>query len=1068
MKQEQSQDEDGGTALSLRSAVESLPEWKRGGHAEQNNRCNDLAQGYSSTSESFPHLGDACVQPQTATKNCYRAKKFISGDNYNDRGHSLQESRSKTGAALASCSQIRLPEQNAKQRSSRSVRAFDPTPPGPKGISEHGNQLFVAAPGNKGKSSSEAQDRPGSDGRKRQQGRMSDCCVIDLSEDTVAESFHVFGSSGACQGNKVGSPAAAESREQNFDLAAYGPYSAVAIDEAPHAASGSLQQNADYATYDPYSIGIEVATPSHDRTETSRHQEKDWERMAFAIYNPLGTNLIACNIKVPSCHYLQDVNNEATFGNLLQSDDPVDSGSGSACQEEPAPTAFVEDVLDLTLDDSPDPSVCEVVLDKANNNCISDRSSSGQNKSSDAEVRKVSNVGDHILNTTSGDSSPNKRAQNIPVRCERQEEHTRIVTEPVQIEWQTEFTMYTESPCVDVRGHMNDIAAFTKVENENRSKSVEREKNVANTETLPKVIHAIEDKDVNDQNSRRLLMQEKEVCKLSTDNTTVAQIGSITIHQGDKYSSMHSHAKPSPGRGQSIPAVEEEIDRTDADTENFAHALYFAGLGPAEATRAKGASEVKKVWIEMRGAGNDHLGDKNDLKTGSPSPSFHDSGNTAGFGKAQVRREGRKKTNIILEAREQSTEELRSQRVEEKEKINGDSSSSILQPVSLEGKSANASLTKDSNYSTRSHHTIIDLCVSNSNIIAGTVTDSSFAAVNEQQPSTLIVNEEGVVIVDADGVAGIRLSEPKPLVSNWAAENERRPDPTPARAFEDVRIMENNSVTHTDVMNPGPKGRFILGMDIPWETSIGVTTASKMKFRPKGKPVKRRVRSRSNSCTETSKLDESGTKSACISEGRYLVSDDPTTLDPESIPKEDVNSWAESRFKGKATMYHQDDEGGNRPRLWHFNSQKDALDEQNRLLNEAAKRVREKTASSSGYFAYPPPPPLLFQQNNKRSKPGPARRTSHPAFFGTDINRGLVFHAPVVDVANLPVGHWLWKDPYSRLGVPPLFDRQNVIKKHYRKLALLYHPDKSRNSDGPRRFQAIKEAYEEIQAQHDW
>mmetsp|Transcript_9006 Transcript_9006/g.16979 ORF Transcript_9006/g.16979 Transcript_9006/m.16979 type:complete len:622 (-) Transcript_9006:104-1969(-) len=79
---------------------------------------------------------------------------------------------------------------------------------------------------------------------------------------------------------------------------------------------------------------------------------------------------------------------------------------------------------------------------------------------------------------------------------------------------------------------------------------------------------------------------------------------------------------------------------------------------------------------------------------------------------------------------------------------------------------------------------------------------------------------------------------------------------------------------------------------------------------------------------------------------------------------------------------------------------------------------------------------------------------------------GMQFYKePVQDVSTLPKEHYKWSDPFCRLGVPQSA-RFDVVKKNYRKLCLLYHPDKARNNskEAQDRFQAVKEAYETISA----
>jgi len=78
------------------------------------------------------------------------------------------------------------------------------------------------------------------------------------------------------------------------------------------------------------------------------------------------------------------------------------------------------------------------------------------------------------------------------------------------------------------------------------------------------------------------------------------------------------------------------------------------------------------------------------------------------------------------------------------------------------------------------------------------------------------------------------------------------------------------------------------------------------------------------------------------------------------------------------------------------------------------------------------------------------------------VRGGVQFFSQAVqDVRTLPKDHFKWSDPYSRLGVPRKSSYE-VVKRNYRKLCLLYHPDKSQCEDAPDRFQGIKEAYEEI------
>jgi hypothetical protein len=109
-----------------------------------------------------------------------------------------------------------------------------------------------------------------------------------------------------------------------------------------------------------------------------------------------------------------------------------------------------------------------------------------------------------------------------------------------------------------------------------------------------------------------------------------------------------------------------------------------------------------------------------------------------------------------------------------------------------------------------------------------------------------------------------------------------------------------------------------------------------------------------------------------------------------------------------------------------------AFHEQERLLRESATRVRAQDISQR-------------RMNISRGD-------------------GVQFYTePVKDLSTLPKDHFQWSNLYSRLGVPQR-SRFNIVKKNYRKLCLLYHPDKAgcNDKEAQDRFQAIKEAYETI------
>eukprot|EP00934_Nitzschia_sp_Nitz4_P008545 Nitzschia sp. Nitz4//scaffold64_size103689//16165//19104//NITZ4_004423-RA/size103689-augustus-gene-0.155-mRNA-1//-1//CDS//3329556091//8535//frame0 len=111
-----------------------------------------------------------------------------------------------------------------------------------------------------------------------------------------------------------------------------------------------------------------------------------------------------------------------------------------------------------------------------------------------------------------------------------------------------------------------------------------------------------------------------------------------------------------------------------------------------------------------------------------------------------------------------------------------------------------------------------------------------------------------------------------------------------------------------------------------------------------------------------------------------------------------------------------------------FATSEEAQREQDRLLREAAKRVRQKAQFhvTQGIRG--------FQASN------------------------ISFSSPIVDINARYPSHWQFKDPYSRLGLPKGADMK-LVKLHFRLLARIYHPDKSKTYETAAKFQAIAEAY---------
>ena len=120
---------------------------------------------------------------------------------------------------------------------------------------------------------------------------------------------------------------------------------------------------------------------------------------------------------------------------------------------------------------------------------------------------------------------------------------------------------------------------------------------------------------------------------------------------------------------------------------------------------------------------------------------------------------------------------------------------------------------------------------------------------------------------------------------------------------------------------------------------------------------------------------------------------------------------------------------------YSYLSTSDAAQEQERLFREAAARVKGQEM---------------------------AHRRIQIARGGVQF-----YSEPVKDVATLPKDHFKWPNLYSRLGLPQRAPFDDV-KKNYRRLCLLYHPDKARGNEQEvqDRFQAIKDAYETISESH--
>jgi DnaJ-class molecular chaperone len=117
-----------------------------------------------------------------------------------------------------------------------------------------------------------------------------------------------------------------------------------------------------------------------------------------------------------------------------------------------------------------------------------------------------------------------------------------------------------------------------------------------------------------------------------------------------------------------------------------------------------------------------------------------------------------------------------------------------------------------------------------------------------------------------------------------------------------------------------------------------------------------------------------------------------------------------------------------RDKDYNFNiSQEDAFEMQERMLRESAARVARLHLS-------------------EQVKPSPR-------------NEAIV--APMFDIAERHPDHWRWKEPYACLGLPRNAS-MTLVKSQYRRLAKIYHPDKSKLADAANRFHGIAIAYRRL------
>jgi DnaJ-domain-containing protein 1 len=165
-----------------------------------------------------------------------------------------------------------------------------------------------------------------------------------------------------------------------------------------------------------------------------------------------------------------------------------------------------------------------------------------------------------------------------------------------------------------------------------------------------------------------------------------------------------------------------------------------------------------------------------------------------------------------------------------------------------------------------------------------------------------------------------------------------------------------------------------------------------------------------------------------------------------------------------------------------------------------SETATDATAQASANKSPPPPPP---QDNNTEQKASSSKEPTHTRMpkqvkvtfdFGQSYNyrlsreaaqneqdrlireaaarlrqKPLFVHAtrrptvvsPIWDIAERYPDHWTWEDSYARLGLPPRAPIKLVERQH-RRLARVYHPDKSKVAETTVKFHAIHKAYRKI------
>jgi DnaJ-domain-containing protein 1 len=158
---------------------------------------------------------------------------------------------------------------------------------------------------------------------------------------------------------------------------------------------------------------------------------------------------------------------------------------------------------------------------------------------------------------------------------------------------------------------------------------------------------------------------------------------------------------------------------------------------------------------------------------------------------------------------------------------------------------------------------------------------------------------------------------------------------------------------------------------------------------------------------------------------------DKKAAPPTMQPQKGVLKEPSYRYQKKPFIKRFNPQNENmfrRDKDYNFNiSQEDAFEMQERMLRESAARV--------------------------------ARMHSSEQVKSSPRTQSIV--APIFDIAERHPDHWRWKEPYACLGLPRNAS-MTLVKSQYRRLAKIYHPDKSKLADAANRFHGIAIAYRKL------